>query len=223
MSSLNKGTPGPIARNAFRTGMIVAVIAGLSAIIGLYVLSGSPLVAAYIGVFLFPVYLVFAASLLNTWLGYGGDVAQLQRVTRPAGDTDNSDDTQEETTPSEGESVFHQAAEYFGGIGTDPRFHVVVTLAALGVAAGFGAAGQLQYTILVLMLAAVLGMIVILNHLQPRLQTAYQNRNVSRDVGQFDDPGSAPRVTPTTKADLSVAALITLLLLAITAIAEVFA
>jgi len=77
-------TPGPVARSAFATGMIAAAILGLTGVgvlwwAGLldYVLLG------YLLVLVFPLYLVFAASAINVWLGYGKDATDLRRVTRP--------------------------------------------------------------------------------------------------------------------------------------------
>ncbi len=83
MGSLSN-TPGPVARSAFNTGMLAAAILGLAAIGALYAVGVADLVlVGYLVVLLFPLYLVFAASAINVWLGYGKDVTDLRPVYRP--------------------------------------------------------------------------------------------------------------------------------------------
>jgi hypothetical protein len=75
--------PGPVARSAFRTGMVAAVVLGLAGVAALHWAGAADaLVVAYLLVLVFPVYLVLAASALNVWLGYGKDVTDLRPVTR---------------------------------------------------------------------------------------------------------------------------------------------
>lgn len=75
--------PGPAAAYAFRLGTIAGALAGLATIGALYwfgVLTLS--LAGYTVVLLFPVYLVFVASVLSVWLGYAQDAATLRPVYR---------------------------------------------------------------------------------------------------------------------------------------------
>ena len=79
----HKMSPGPAADSAFRTGMLTAVLVGLSAIGGLYWIGMfSPAIAGYALVLVFPLYLVVAASVLSVWLGYGADATDLRPVYR---------------------------------------------------------------------------------------------------------------------------------------------
>ena len=80
MSTL-KGSPGPVAQSAFKTGMVAATLLGVAAIGSLYWAGVLNLVlAAYLSVLVFPLYLVLAASAINVWLGYGKDVTDLRPV-----------------------------------------------------------------------------------------------------------------------------------------------
>jgi hypothetical protein len=80
MSEL-KFSPGPGAKSAFRFGMWAAAIGGLSAIGLLYWTAVfTPVLAGFTLVLVFPIYLVFAASALSVWLGYGKDVTDLRPV-----------------------------------------------------------------------------------------------------------------------------------------------
>jgi hypothetical protein len=77
--------PGPAAAAAFRLGMVAAAVVGLAAIAALYWLGRLSLpVVGYALVFLFPVYLVVAASALSVWLGYAKDASALRPVKREA-------------------------------------------------------------------------------------------------------------------------------------------
>jgi hypothetical protein len=82
MSDL-KIAPGPGARSAFRLGMWAAAVAGLSGI-GLLHWTAvlTPVLTGFMLLLLFPIYLVFAASALSVWLGYGKDVTDLRPVYR---------------------------------------------------------------------------------------------------------------------------------------------
>jgi hypothetical protein len=82
MSEL-KFTPGPGAQSAFRFGMQAAAVVGL-AVIGLlyWTAAITPILAGFSILLLFPVYLVFVASVLSVWLGYGKDVTDLRPVYR---------------------------------------------------------------------------------------------------------------------------------------------
>lgn len=82
MSDL-KFTPGPGARSAFRFGMWAAAVAGLGAIGLLYWIAVlTPLLVGFTLLLVFPIYLVFAASALSVWLGYGKDATDLRPVYR---------------------------------------------------------------------------------------------------------------------------------------------
>ena len=78
-----KFTPGPGARSAFRFGIWAAVVAGLG-VIGLLCWAAAlpPLLAGFTLLLVFPIYLVFAASALGVWLGYGKDATDLRPVYR---------------------------------------------------------------------------------------------------------------------------------------------
>jgi hypothetical protein len=74
-------TPGPSARSAFRLGIVTASVAALAALGALYWIGELSLpLAGFVLVVLFPVYLVFVASVLSVWLGYDKGVADLRPV-----------------------------------------------------------------------------------------------------------------------------------------------
>ena len=72
-----KIAPGPGARSAFRLGMLAAAVAALAGT-GLL----APVLLGFVLLLVFPVYLVFAASALSVWLGYGKDASDLRPVDR---------------------------------------------------------------------------------------------------------------------------------------------
>jgi hypothetical protein len=75
--------PGPAAAYAFRLGIIASAIVGLVAIGVLYWVGVvEPVVAGFVLMMLFPVYLVFAAVVLSRWLGYDKDHTALRPVYR---------------------------------------------------------------------------------------------------------------------------------------------
>lgn len=81
-----KIVPGANARSAFRFGMGAATVAGLAGVGLLYWLGVlAPVLLGFLLLLVFPVYLVFAASLLSVWLGYGKDVSDLRPVYREKG------------------------------------------------------------------------------------------------------------------------------------------
>lgn len=75
--------PGANARAAFRLGMIAAGLAGLVGV-GLLYWAGlmSATLLAFTLLLCYPVYLVFVASALSVWLGYGKDETDLRPVYR---------------------------------------------------------------------------------------------------------------------------------------------
>lgn len=78
--------PGPNAQAAFRIGMVAAAVSMLAALGYLYAvgyLTGVKF--GYTVVLLFPVYLVFAATVLSVWLGFGKDASDLRPVYRRRG------------------------------------------------------------------------------------------------------------------------------------------
>lgn len=76
-----RSTPGPDAARAFRTGILVAAVIGLTAIAALYWLGAfTALFAGYVTVVLFPVYLIFTAAVLSVWLGYDKGPTSLRPV-----------------------------------------------------------------------------------------------------------------------------------------------
>jgi len=77
-------SPGPAAAEAFRLGVAAGAAVGLTAIGLLYWWEAvSALVAGFLLVVLFPVYLVAVAAALSGWLGYDKDSTALRPVTRP--------------------------------------------------------------------------------------------------------------------------------------------
>jgi hypothetical protein len=83
MGSL-RNTPGPVARSAFKLGMLAAALLGLAAIGALYAAGvADPVLLGYTVVLVFPLYMVLAASAINVWLGYGKDATDLRPVYRP--------------------------------------------------------------------------------------------------------------------------------------------
>lgn len=78
-------SPGASARSAFRLGLLAAAVAALAAVGALYRTGAMSLVAVgYVLLVLFPVYLVFVASVLSVWLGYDKDASDLRPVRRDA-------------------------------------------------------------------------------------------------------------------------------------------
>ncbi|WP_310896998.1 hypothetical protein [Haloarcula terrestris] len=76
-------SPGPAAAHAYRLGIIASAVAGLTGIVTLYWLGVlEPIFAGYALVLLFPVYMVFAATVLSVWLGYNKDPTSLRPVYR---------------------------------------------------------------------------------------------------------------------------------------------
>ena len=83
MSTL-KISPGPVAAHAFRLGMIAGAVVGLAGI-GLLYWSGTltPILAGYVLLAVFPVYLVLVSVVLSLWLGYNKDITALRPVYKP--------------------------------------------------------------------------------------------------------------------------------------------
>jgi membrane protein implicated in regulation of membrane protease activity len=77
-------SPGPAAAHAFRLGIVVSAVVGLTGTGLLYWVGAITLpVTAFVLVVLFPVYLVLAAAVLSRWLGYDKDHTSLRPVYRP--------------------------------------------------------------------------------------------------------------------------------------------
>lgn len=75
--------PGPDAHLAFRLGILSAAVAGLAVLAFAYWFGTLTLLhAGYTLVVLFPVYLVFVASVLSVWLGFATDASDLRPVYR---------------------------------------------------------------------------------------------------------------------------------------------
>jgi len=88
-----KVVPGANARHAFRLGMTAAAIVGLVGAAVLY-WAGllDPALLGFTLVLIFPVYLVFAASALSVWLGFGKDATDLRPVYREPDQPDRGAD-----------------------------------------------------------------------------------------------------------------------------------
>jgi hypothetical protein len=77
-------SPGPVAADAFRLGMVLGAVVGLAGIGLLYwVGTLAPILIVYVLLAIFPVYLVLVAVALSLWLGYDKDVTALRPVYRP--------------------------------------------------------------------------------------------------------------------------------------------
>jgi hypothetical protein len=77
-------SPGPVAADAFRLGMILGGVVGLVGIGLLYwVGTLTPLLLVYVLLAIFPIYLVLVAVVLSRWLGYDKDATALRPVYRP--------------------------------------------------------------------------------------------------------------------------------------------
>lgn len=84
-------SPGPAAAQAFRLGIITSAVGGLAGIATLYWFGIlTPLLAGYTLVLLFPVYLVFIATVLSMWLGYNKDKTSLRPVYQQKGSNKQS-------------------------------------------------------------------------------------------------------------------------------------
>ena len=76
-------TRGASARSAFRTGIVAAAVVALACVGFLYWAGQlTLLLVGFVLVVVFPVYLVFAASVLSVWLGYNKGVTDLRPVYR---------------------------------------------------------------------------------------------------------------------------------------------
>lgn len=77
-------SPGPVAAQAFRLGILTGAAVGLVVLGALYWTGAISLVLlGYTLFLLFPVYLVFVAVVLSRWLGYDKDATALRPVYRP--------------------------------------------------------------------------------------------------------------------------------------------
>jgi len=78
-----KVVPGANARQAFRFGIAAAAIVGFVGVGALY-WAGlmTPALLGFTLVLCFPIYLVFAASVLSVWLGFDKDATDLEPVYR---------------------------------------------------------------------------------------------------------------------------------------------
>lgn len=80
----NNISPGPVAADAFRLGMILGAVVGLTGIGLLYwVGTLTPILLGYVLLAIFPIYLVVVAAVLSRWLGYDKDATALRPVYRP--------------------------------------------------------------------------------------------------------------------------------------------
>jgi|GEM_PF-570842 len=87
-----KVVPGANAHHAFRLGIVAAAIVGLVGVGALY-WAGilTPTLVGFTLVLCFPVYLVFAASVLSVWLGFDKDATDLKPVYRERDQRDGHD------------------------------------------------------------------------------------------------------------------------------------
>jgi hypothetical protein len=209
---MRKGSPGPVADSAFNTGMIGAAIVGLLAIAAMYYWSGVPLpIAATMLVLIFPVYLVIAAALLNSWMGYGGDAIPLKRVTEEKTGSTGAFPTGETPTGDRSRSglgwVLQRVAE-------NPRTHLVLIAAAVVsglLASHLGRDGIAIFAFGFGFLATIAALQILVWH---RLKRAFERRAAQRTTDRWQPIGER---SPEIKAGLTVALLVLgLLVLAVT-------
>lgn len=76
-------TPGPDAHSAYRLGLTTAATIGLLALGALYWTgTASLLLVGFALLVVFPIYLIYVASLLSVWLGFDKDATDLRPVYR---------------------------------------------------------------------------------------------------------------------------------------------
>lgn len=187
--------------------MIGVAFVGLVGIAGLYWSGVSLLIAATVLVMIFPVYLVIAAALLNSWLGYGGEAIPLKRVTEEeAAAPDDAFPTRE--TPAE-DRAGSRFGRYLQRTAENPRTHIVVIASAVLsglVASLLGRDGIAFFVFGFGFLAAVAALQIPVWH---RLKRAYERR---ADEGGTDGWHPIGGRSAEIKAGLSVAILLIVLL-----------
>lgn len=213
---MRKGHPGAVARSAFRTGMISATILGL---IGLWALSMSGVsdtMLLYLLVVMFPLYLVVAAAVVNSWLGYGGDAIPLVPVMVPASQTDGDGDVDalgegaERTSNGHGRPVDSTA---------DQRTHLGLIVGTVGVGIPAALLGLPHVAVFCLLFAFLATVLWMLRFLWPRLETYYEGRAAARADASRGGPGAL--LSAESKAGMTVTALVYLLLVVAVAVSNV--
>jgi len=200
---MRKGAPGPVAKRAFRTGMIAAALLGLVGLAGGYWVGLSVTLVVYLAVVVFPVYLVLAAAVVNAWLGYGGDAIPLKPVGSGATDRPPGESaTAEERRDRRVERRVRAAAE-------TPRTHLALALGALALGLAAALAGYPAVAFFAWALAYLTTVIAIQAFLWPRLE-AYFERRAARTPRRLPLAGAV--LTAEFKAGLLVTLLIFLLL-----------
>ncbi|MEF8780325.1 MAG: hypothetical protein V5A46_06580 [Haloferacaceae archaeon] len=173
----SKGRPGPVAESAFRTGLVSATVAGLSVVAGLYWIGWLTRPMLSVLALLAPVYLVFAAALLNVWLGYGGESVPLRRVTVPAdsGGSDLGGSDPAPRDPADGDPNLAIR------LANDPVAHLTLIGAALSVGIAARLFGFHVEGLYALLTAFLVSVFTTLRFLWPRLETFFTSRETARE------------------------------------------
>lgn len=178
MGPLRKGSPGPVARRAFRTGVAVAAGVGLLAVGLLYRLGTDPTLLAYLLLVGFPFYLVLAAAAVNSWLGYGGEAYPLEPVAGSDGATAPTDG-QEAGTEESTESPVSTSGPGNAVVRT-PRVHVALILGAVATGAAAGLTGRPVVAFYLLLFAFFVVLVTLSTFVWPRLETYFERGGLVR-------------------------------------------
>lgn len=192
--------------------MTGVAIVGLVAIAGLYWSGASLLIVGTVLVLILPVYLVIAAALLNSWLGYGGDAIPLTRVTEEGAARSTASFPRQEAPTGDRPSsrigsVLQRSAE-------NPRIHLALITVALAfglIASLFGRDGIAFFSFGFGFLATI---IALQTFLWNRLKRTFERRADNRSADRFQPIGGR---SAEVKAGIIVAFLVmALLVLAVT-------
>ncbi|MEF8830585.1 MAG: hypothetical protein V5A23_03505 [Halobacteriales archaeon] len=161
MTSPTKGSPTAPARSAFRSGMLLATLAA-AVVVGVAYWQGliTPSTVGLLAL-LSPVYLVVAASAINSWLGYGGTTAPLKRVTDPP-------------QPSRWDGTPEQPIAEFVD---DPRYYLVGIAVLIGLGLLVAALEYPGVAFFVLLFAMLSIWLTAGRFLLPRLETYFEDRD----------------------------------------------
>lgn len=190
---MKKGSPGRLADDAFRTGIVAAAALGLVAVAGLYAAGTPATTLAYVVLVAFPFYLVFAAAATNVWLGYGGGSLALRPV--------------ESAFVSGDDGGVVDRSDGIGAAIDGPRVHAVAVAVAAAAAVALWQVGRPADAVLVGLFGFLAAAFALQAALWPRLVALFG--------GAADESGSwvLGVVAPESAAAVAVATLISVLFL----------
>ncbi|MEF8774955.1 MAG: hypothetical protein V5A43_00435 [Haloarculaceae archaeon] len=157
-------------------------IVGLVAIAGLYWSGVSLLIVVTVLVLILPVYLLIAAALINSWLGYGGTAIPLTRVTeegsaRSTASFPTQEAPRENRPRSRVGSVLQRSAE-------NPRFYLALITSAVAsglIASLFGRDGITFFSFAFGFMATIIALQTFLwNRLKRTFERRAENRSADR-------------------------------------------